>query len=313
METTATIPTSGSFRLDNTSAAGVVTFTNQTEARVVIPRSTILATSAGEPILFETAGQAILPAGIGQSVDATVQAMDGYSGSVGNVAAGMINTVFGALSENVSVINLASLIGGGDQRVQTVAAEDRERLLDSARIQLQSLAYTKMRAGLSENQIIIIESIQIVEERKEWTVFSADIGTMTTELSLTMRAEISAMVVDERYGRQVALARLRTQIPADKHLLAGSVVFRRGPFHMSKSNGQATFTVSSSARIIATLDRDNVREQLAGLSASEAQVYLASLDALSDDEPFALMLQPQGLERMPTLPIRINIQVHEPT
>ena len=147
-----------------------------------------MATSAGEPILFESVGEVVLPAGNGQSVDATVEAMAGYSGNIGNVGPGMINTVLGALSDQVSVINLAAAAGGANRSVKTVAEADQSKLLNSARIQLQSIAFEEMRAALSESQVIIIESIQIVEERKAWTAFSADIGTMTSELSLTMRA-----------------------------------------------------------------------------------------------------------------------------
>ncbi len=309
VETTATIPASGAFWLDSVSAAGVVTFTNLGDSRVIIPATTILGTSAGEPILFQTTANVLVPAGAGRSVDATVEAREGYRGSIGNVGAGMINTVFGALAESVSVINLAPLAGGGVRSVKVVAAEDQARLLDSVRIQLQSLAFEKMRSALSKSQVIIIESIRIEEERKEWTHFSADVGTMTSELSLTMRAVVSAIAVDERFGRQVAQARLKSLLPPGSELIAASLEYSRGPFTLGRLDGQVRFTASASANAAATIDRDALREELAGISVDEAHRLLASRPELSATDPPVLKLYPQGLQNMPTLAIRIDLRL----
>jgi len=309
VETTASIPTSGSFWLDSVSSAGVVTFTNLGETRVGIPAGTILATSAGEPILFETVAAVVVPPGGGRSVDATVEAREGFRGSIGNVGAGMINTIFGALAESVSVINLAPVAGGGNRSVKVVDAADADRLRASVRVQLQSLAFESMRSRLSENQIIIIESIQVEEERKEWTRFSADIGTMTSELSLTMRAVISALAVDERFGRQVALERLRANLAPGQELLATSLEYKRGPFALGRRDGQVRFTAESSATVAAALDLDSLRNRLAGLSLDEAKDLLASSPALSAADPAELRLYPPGLERMPSLPLRIDLRI----
>ena len=309
VETSATMPASGAFWLDSVSAAGVVTFTNLGDTRVIIPETTILGTSAGEPIIFQTTANALVPAGVGRSVDATVEAREGYRGSIGNVSAGMINTVFGALADNVSVINLAPLAGGGVRSVKVIAAEDQARLLESVRIQLQSLAFEKMRSTLSDSQVIIIESIRIEEERKEWTRFSADVGTMTSELSLTMRAVVSAVAVDERFGRQVAQARLRSMLPPGNELIAGSLEYSRGPFSLGRLDENVRFTATASARAAAAIDKDTLRAELARLSVAEAHRLLASLPELSATDPPVLKLYPKGLQTMPTLAIRIDLRL----
>ena len=311
VETAATIPTSGTVWLDSTSAAAIVTFANLGSDQVDIPRGTILGTSAGEPILFETVADVAVPAGAGQRVNATVEAMAGYRGNVGNVGPGMINTVLGELSDKVSVINLASASGGGNQSVMTVAATDQSKLLESARIQLQSLAYERMRAGLSDSQVIIIESLRIEQERKEWTNFSADVGTMTSELSLTMRAIVSALVVDDRYARQLTFDRIRDKVPANFELLDNSLTYARGPFTPGRADGQINFTATSSATVRAGFDGDLLREQLAGLALREAREYLKSQEELSDRNPARISLFPQALQRMPTMAIRINVRVED--
>lgn len=312
VETSATIPTSGAFWLDSVSAAGVATFTNLGETSVIIPARTILGTSAGEPILFETVAKIFVPAGIGRSVDATVEAREGYRGSIGNVSAGMINTVFGSLAENVSVINLAPVAGGGVRSVKVAAAEDQARLLESVRIQLQSLAFEQMISDLSDSQIIIIESIRIEEERKEWTNFSADVGTMTTELSLTMRAVVSAIAIDERYGRQIALGRLRAMLPPGKTILKNSSDYSRGPFALGQQDQQVRFTARASASAVAELDADALRAELAGLSLSDARDLLQARHEISAAEPPVFNLYPPSLDKMPILSIRISLRLKEP-
>lgn len=308
VETSSTIPTTGTVWLDSISAAAVVTFANLGANQVDIPRGTILGTSAGEPILFETVADVAVPAGVGQRVDATVEAMASYRGSVGNVGPGMINTVLGELSDQVSVINLASAASGNNHSVKTVASADKSKLLESARIHLQSLAYEQMRAGLSESQIIIIESLRIEQERKEWTRFSADVGTMTSELSLTMRAIVSALVVDDRYGRQLTTARLSDKIPANFELVDDSLTYARGPFQVGRADGQINFTATGSATVIAKFEGDHLREQLAGLSLDEARALLKKQAELSNQDPPRISVSPQALERMPTLAVRIQVR-----
>lgn len=309
VETSATIPASGTFRLDSVSAAGVVTFTNLGESLVIIPSKTILGTSAGEPILFETVADIVVPAGIGRSVDATVQAREGYRGGIGNVSAGMINTVIGALVEKVSVINLAPSAGGGAPSVKVVAEVDKVRLLDSVRIQLQSLAFEQMRAALPDSQVIIIESLDIEEERKEWIRFSADVGDMTSELSLSMRAVVVALTIDDRYARQVAVGSLKANLPPGKMLVGESITYSRGPFTLGLENGRVQFTATSSAKARSDIDADALRAALAGLSLDEASDLLKAQPELSPDVPPVLNLFPKGLARLPILPIRIHLQI----
>ena len=313
VEATASIPTSGSVRLDSVSAVAAVTFTNLGADHVEIPRGTILGTSAGEPILFETVADVVVPGGAGRRVDGAVVAMESYRGSIGNVGPGMINSVLGALANSVSVINLTSAAGGSNRSVKSVAVADQNKLLDLLRIQLQSLAYEQIRADLSANHVIVIESIKIEDERKEWTDFSADVSTMTSELSLTMRAVVTALAIDDRYGRQLLLARLKAAVPDQKELLLDSVVYQRGPFSQTRAGGQISFTVAGSAIVIAKLNSNQLRDQLAGATLDQAQKLLAQKPEISSTDPPQIDLFPQNLQRMPKLAVRIDVRVRERT
>lgn len=311
IETSASIPSSGTKWLEGVPAAGVATFTNRSDQPVDIPAGSTIGVSTGEPVLFETTASVIVPGGIGSSLDAAVVAAEGYGGSIGNVDAGTINRVVGPLSESVTVINLSPMTGGSDRSVKIVATADKTRLLDIARLQLQSLAYDRMRAGLSEGQVIIIESLQIAEENKDWLDYSAVVGAATSELSLTMRAVVSALAVDEELARQVVLAQLEAAVPPDMTLQTDTLVYERGAFNLSRAKEQIRFTVHGRGIALASLDTDSLREQLAGADLDAAQSILRDNRAFAQQPPPRLSLHPRGFGRMPLLPIRIHIEVQE--
>ena len=158
-------------------------------------------------------------------------------------------------------------------------------------------------------QVIIIESLQIAEENKDWLDYSAVVGEITDELSLTMRAVVSALAVDERLARQIVLAQLETAVPPEMTLRGDSLTYERGAFNLSRAKEQIRFTAHGRGIALATLDANALREQLAGVDLNEAQNILGDNRAFAQQPPPQLSLHPRGFGRMPLLPIRIHIEV----
>ena len=312
VETTATLPTTGVRNLDEVPARGTATFTNLTDRQVSIPANTILSTDTGVPMLFRTVVAVYLPAGAELTVNAPFEAMQHYSGEEGNIPSGRINAVIGPLADSISVTNLSPAVGGALRTVNVVAAEDRDSLLNIVRGQLQSLGYENIQTTLTDSQVIIIESIAIVEERKDWTNFSSDVGLMANELTLTMRAVVSAMVVDDNLGRQVSLAQLRDQAPPDKTLLTDAISYIRGPMAKQISDDRVTFVAVTSGTLVAQLDTALLLEKLAGVSVAEALQILSMQPELAAPNKSSIEVFPKGLNRMPLLPVRIDLQVRLP-
>lgn len=307
VETTATVPTTGIQNLDSASAIGTVTFTNQTDTAVDIPANTTLSTSAGIPILFRTINAVTIPAGIGERIDTAVEAAQSSAGGIGNVEAGMINSIVGPLGDAITVINLSGTTGGENRSVNVVTDADMLNLLNSARVQLQSIAYTEIQTRITDNQLIIIESIRIEEERNDWTTYSHDIGDVTDNLSLTLRAVVSAIVIDDRFGQQITLAQLSTQIPAGKSLQPESITYTRGPLVSQESTNRVTFTATSTANIIQQIDLTQLQEQLAGKNLADAQRIIALQVETNIATPPQILISPEGFSQLPILPIRIEI------
>lgn len=310
VQTSGVLPSTGTSRQPDVPAIGVAVFENNTVRVVTIPVGTRVSTSAGVPITFETIQEVRIPGGVGQRAEVAIQAIAESAGSVGNVGAGMINTVQGDLAEQITVRNLSATTGGESREFRVVTAEDRDRLLAIARGQLQAAAYEEIRSKLSEGQLIVIETIRIVEERNDWTRFSYEAGEASDTLALEMRAIVEALAIDDRFARQVIFALLSASKPVGLVLQADSLTYTRGTVQEIRPNGEIVFSASGTASASPAINAVALQEQLAGKTINEALAILAQQIILGDTLPI-IEVEPENFGRMPFLPFRIRILTAE--
>lgn len=313
IEETGTIPTSGKQQLADIPAQGAVIFVNQRASTVDIPVGTTLSTSAGTPILFRTTGEGRLAGGVGQQLELPIEALQGSAGEIGNVDSGLINTVIGSLADSVTVRNINPTSGGMSRSLNAVSQEDQDRLLATVRQQLQSRAYVEMLPRLDESQFLILETVHIAEERSDWTTFSAKPGDAADSLTLTMRAVVEAIAVNERFGQQIAFARLAQQIPRGREIRPESVSYERGPVEQIFQNGQVTFTMIGKGVVAGQINIGLLQERLAGRPVNDALAYLISEVDLAPESMPQITISPDWFGQMPILPVRIAIRLEETT
>ncbi|MCB9454750.1 MAG: hypothetical protein H6671_02045 [Anaerolineaceae bacterium] len=314
VEETGTLETTGTQDLGAFPASGSVVFINQTNNTVSIPAGTVVSTSAGTPIQFRTSQTAELAAGVGLQIEVPIEALQNASGDAGNVESGLINTVIGPLANNVTVRNLAPTSGGENRVVRVVSQEDKERLADTVRQQLQSRAFIEMRPRLSETQSIIFETIHIAEERADWTSYSANTGDVADTLTLTMQVIVEASAIDQLLGQQVVLARLSQQIPRGRVLSPENpVAYEVGPVVNIDPQGRITFSMTGSGRVTAEVDTDILKERLAGRPLDEASAYLMGELDLKEGTSPVITITPDWIDRLPLLPTRIAFVIQETT
>ncbi len=311
IEEHASIPTSGTQDLTNTSASGSVVFINKTNSTINVPSGTLVSTSAGTPILFHTTQSATVSAGIGLQAEVPIEAVEESSGDQGNVDAGLINTVIDpTLSGQVDVRNVAATLGGLSRSVQIVTQTDHDRLLDILRQQIQDGAYTEMLPRLEANQFIIPETVHIAEERSDWMTFDHEVGDTADTLSLTMRAVVEATVIDQGLAQQIAFARLAGQIPSGHVIQPQTVTYQRGEVTDVQTGGGVSFSMTCSGEIVTDLNIPQLQQNLAGKSLGDAAVYLGDeLDMAAAPE---VQLSPAWLQQLPLLPMRITIRTESP-
>jgi hypothetical protein len=310
IEETGTIPTSGRQALSDILAVGSVVFINQTDAALSIAADTVLSTSAGTPILFRTTQPAQLPAEVGTQVEVPIEALPGAAGDTGNVEAGLINTVVGDLAQQVSVLNLAPTYGGESRTQGVVTVEDQERLLATLRQQLQSRAFLGMEEQTAQGQTIILETIRIAEEREDWKTWSAQPGEIAEQLTLTMRARVEAVVIDENFARQIAFARIQGQTrQAGRVLIPNSIEYQCCTLlSIDTASGRVEFAMRGEAVLTSQINVETLQQQLSGRSLDDATAFLAAEVDLAEGTLPQISLSPQWMPHLPLLPLRIGIQ-----
>lgn len=312
VEDTGTIETTGAEDLGDTLAVGSVVFINQTNQAITIPAGTTVTTSAGTPVQFRTTQAAELAAGVGLQIEVPIEALPTSQGEIGNVASGQINTVIGPLASSITVRNIAPTSGGARQTRRTVTVGDQERLLATLRQQLQARAYLEMEPRLQDTQFVILETVHIAEERDDWKTFSARPGDSADTLSLTMRAVVEAVAVDEVFGRQIVYAQMSSKVAAGEYIKPETVTYERGGVRsVDPQSGRIVFTLRGVGLVAEQVNAQALAERLAGLSINDAIAYLVNEIALEPGSAPQIAVTPDWLDRLPLLPMRITIQIQD--
>lgn len=311
VQTVQSIATSGEAAGEDSRAIGVVTFTNQTPRVVEIPANTPISTRAGTPIRFTTTVAASLAGQVGARTDVAVEAIPEFAGSIGNVTEGLINTVIGSLSEQVTVRNLQATTGGTSQTFSIVTQDDYDRLMGIVRAQLQARALEEMEENFSsDTQVIVVESVHIPESslRHDWINYSHEIGAFSETLTLDMQAIVEALVIDDRFARQIVFARLSAEKPNNLVLQPASFIYTRGSVLSTNLDGTTTFTAVGNAIAIAQVDSSQLQQTLAGKPLDDAQTILTNTVDIAPNTTPEIEIWPSWLWQMPMLPIRISIR-----
>jgi hypothetical protein len=317
VEDTGTIETTGAQNLGDAPATGSVVFINQSNREIVIPADTTVITSAGIPIQFRTTQEATLASGVGFQVEVPIEALPTSAGEIGNVDSGVVNTVIGALAADVTVRNLSPTSGGASQSQRAVSAEDKDRLIETVRQQLQARAYVEMEPRLSPTQFIILETVHIAEERSDWMTYSANVGDVADTLSLTMRVVVEATAVDQQFGQQIVYAQMSSQVRQGQfgkavEIKPESITYERGAVSgVDSVSGKVSFSMTGTGQVSSTIDPEQVRQQLAGRSVNDAIAQLVSDYNLQQGTTPIISVSPDWFGNMPLLPMRINVQLQE--
>ncbi|RMG84552.1 MAG: hypothetical protein D6712_11080 [Chloroflexi bacterium] len=313
LEGSGAISTTGEAQAEQVGATGSVVFINQTDEAVEIPAGTVVSTSAGTPIRFQTVEDVTVPAGIGEQVEVGVEARGTFTGDIGNVEAGMINTVVGPLENAVTVRNVSATFGGETRILPAVSEDDYRRLRSAVLQQLQTQAFLEMEArATSDTQFIVPETLRVDEasQRSDWVQYSAQIGEITDTLSLSMRVVVEALMIDEAFAQQVARARM--DIPRGR-VIIDYPSYTRGPVIYDPQTQQITFDITGSATVAGQVNVAMLQQRLAGLSLEDALNYLVNTVDLAEGTLPQVVITPSWFGQMPLLPVRIQIVTDDGT
>ncbi len=311
IEESAAAETTGVEDSSPTLAAGTAVFTNQSSEALTIPAGTTVNTSTGAIVRYRTLEAVNISGQVGAIAAVAIEALPQFAGPAGNVPSFAINFIDGPLNDLLTVANPDPTSGGMIPNVRIVAESDHERLLLAVRGAIQQRALTELTAMLGEHQVIVPESIRIAETRPEWTAFSAQVGEEAGAITLTMRAVVQAVVLDERMVNQAAFAGLAQRIPTGLIVDPGSIRFTRSTVETIDENGRITFLANVNGDVTSAIDSAVLQRAVSGMALDEAVQYAAArLDLAEGISPRATVWPP-FVGRMPLLPDRIQIIIQE--
>jgi hypothetical protein len=298
------LPTSGEVLTPDKYAAGQALFTNLTDGEVAIPeQAVVLAPLEDQTIRFAVAQAGRLPAGAGQTVSLPIRAL--APGSAGNVPAGAIQAVLGALGTQAAVSNPEPTLGGQERRDRAPSQADRQRLLEKLRLELTQTALAELQAGLNADDLLITPSL--TDPHPLEVVYDPEATEPSDELTLNLRLEYQAQVVPGEALRLLAQGVLDANLPPGFKALPQSLEIQHlQPPELQPGSGYH-WRLLARRRLQALLGEEGAVQMVLGLSPEQAQQRLAA-DLPLQAQP-EIRLAPDWWPRLPIIPFRIEVNV----
>ena len=290
-------------------ATGRVVFINRTEDEQIIPISTTLSTSAGEPVEFITAETNTIPAGIGSTSTPTlVIALE--TGPRGNVPGGQINRFvdpsYGLLAR---VVNEQATAGGSLQPARIVVQSDKERLDAHLRQMVQQEGLAQLEASLNEQEFIPPQSVQVIVLDVNYQEFSGD---FSDTFGGEMQAVVRATVIGGYNANRLALAALEAQVPLGFELDLEGLNFGAGEI-IDIQERVVSFRIFASGQATPVINDREVAKDIVWLPIGDAQNLLSQQYHLATVP--SVELQPDWLMdllgRLPLSSLRINVIIND--
>lgn len=267
-----TIEATGSASAADQLAQGAVVFTNRGLAPQQIPAGTVVATSTGANVRFQTLAPAEVPGGVGARVAVPIEALE--PGPAGNVRAGTINTIEGPLAPLLNVINTAGTGGGNVKQVTVVTQGDKDRLRSRLEQQVIQKSYGALSELLQEGEFVPPETIGTIVVDETYDRF---VDEQADQVSLRLRLLATALAVDGNAANELAFKALGDAIPRRGRLLADTVSYATGPATVTQLDDGTTlitFDVTASGQAVLDIDPSAVRAAIRGLRPEEAVAKL---------------------------------------
>ena len=311
VEVSASIPTTGTLDVPNSPATGKVVFTNQSPDEISVPAGTVLYSTGRDPARFKTLEDVVLAAGAGNVATVNIEAIDNAIGTRGNVEPNLIIFIEGPLNDVLAVRNPDFTRGGTVRQQGVVTNTDYNNLLPVAQDKLIQTAKANFSARMSGTQMIVPDSVQIKPGATAQTTYNAFVGDKVETLTLTIRATVQALIIDQQPAQAAARAKLARLIPEGQELVLDSLTYELGMVRAPDANGRAALVMSVSGNISARIDLDTARDRLTNVNMTDALDILNRDWLLDPLRPPEITVWPSFVNRLPILAARINVIVKE--
>lgn len=214
--------TSGHVSVPTTRAEGTLRITNLTFEAVQIPAGTVFVTLGSRPVRFSNRESVILRPGVGETTEVNVHALE--LGVQGNVDAGDIQAVEGALGLSIIVTNPEEINGGMDITLQSPSKSDYQMARSSLLKRLETIAEEETLSLLGEKDVLIPETVSFVESSLEQV--TPQLGQPGQFLRVYLEADYRAWYIQESDISVVAKRLLDATLPEGFTVVEDEITIR---------------------------------------------------------------------------------------
>src|SRR5574339_749487 len=161
IEGAQTVTVTGQAVIPQSKARGAVVFRNLTQQTVSIPAGMVVRTAGEESVRFVTTRDGEVQAGVGETVELPVEAVEG--GLAGNVEAESIVIPEGRLGLSLSVTNPEPMTGGREIPSVQATDRDRERARDELMEKLEEQARSQLTQEVGAGDILFEQTLAVAQ------------------------------------------------------------------------------------------------------------------------------------------------------
>lgn len=316
---------SGTTRVGNAKAQGLVTLTNNGNVNVIIPTGTVVATASG--VQFVTGAEVAVPR---ESSYPAVPVSAQQAGEIGNVGANTITVIppaslnsiaqynhTGVSSLNLAIANTRPTSGGGAANVPAVAARDLQGLVHTLHEKLKQEVNSWLTAQLHTGDMrgaltpdVLNSAKPLPEEQLSGAPGAgqpASSGTFSGTLSLhtsVLVVRAAALQAAARPQLNAAAARLHPASMLATHL---PITLTNSKGTPSKDGTTLAIRAKATGEIIRQLSLQNISNALTGKGVGQVTSGLQASLAQAGVRDVQVSVFPSFLNIMPLQAGRIQV------
>ena len=306
VEHSKTIQATGSVKIPDGRAHGLVRFRNLTTAQTGIPAGTVVSTQTSPPVRFTTTIEAVVAAGFGKTVDVPVQVAE--AGSTGNLPA---NTLVAFeevdLGTSLAVTNPDPTTGGSDRTAAIQTATDRSSIHQVLLTELLGECNTNLQQTLIPGDIYFPDTLAVSQVLSE-TYFPAE-GQSGDTLSLTMRLQCQARYASLADVNALGEMSLDANLPEGFDPAPDGLAMLPASTPLTDADGITRWDTQAQRLLRARLDPLTAVQLSLGRKPATALLQLN--ESLPLAGPPVIQIKPGWWPWLPAVPFRITVSTGE--
>jgi len=296
-----TISVTGQGVIPQSKSTGFALFRNLTQQAVTIPAGTVIHSGGVERIRFVTMRDGIMNAGVGETLELPIEAIEG--GLAANLEAEAVNAVEGGLGLLLSVTNPEPLKGGRELASVQASEADRKRAKNLLMKKLEGEAREGLAAEIVSGDMLFEDTFAVSQILSE--DYDPPAGAVGSMLTLSMQVEYFVLYASASDLSELAALALNASLPAGFSPASGGITVKPVSAPLRSGNDSTRWTVRAERKIVQQINAAQVSQMIQGVGSRKAQSQLEKNFRL-DGSP-EINLSPSWWPWVPIVPFRISV------